>query len=853
MNFQLKFAWRDLTQSVKRLWLFCACLVFGVCLVMASAGLYQMLDRVLLADTRALMGGDIEIESNQPIDSQVIAWIERSGDVSLVRELDTMMSSDSDEFSLVELLSTDAAYPLYGTLTLSPLQSLTRALQKEDEQWGVAIDPILAERQKLTIGDNVYIGELTLTVRALIIEQPDRRLSANWRGAPVLISQEAMDASGLIRPGSRIEHEYRIRTTENAQTWEDNFIAQFPDTEWEIQSFEDRSERIAQRLSQIASGLLIVAFSTLFVGGLGVFNSVSVYLQSKRGSIATLKACGLRDARIGQVFIIQIAILASISGLLGVIIGSVLASLGGQILAQELPVSMVASDLMLAAIAAWSFGMITAFTFALPALGKALQIDVAHLFRADNTGANGMARSWSLASYIFVALLTALVLIVIPDVLFGVAFVLTVALCIVFFELVVKVLRWASRMMAGRPWLAKHGATRLALANMHRPGTPLRITLLSLGTSLTLLVACSVIVIALLRLVQTTIPEQSPALVLYGVLADQREEVEQLAKQFNSLNTITLSPMVRARVSAINEISIRELDNNDNEKSSDIDWQDMARDEHKLSYLSNNIDGITITKGKIWDERFNKVKASQQNTDFAFIMEDREANQMQLEPGDSVEFTIAGSTRSGLLTGLYSQQGIQTRFWFEAIFSDGALDDFINEYVGTLYMDDNDALVFQSKLAATYPNIVSVRTKDLIETAGELLNKGTSGLSVISSVSLTVSLLVLASVMAAGRGKQSYHAIILFCIGARISYIRKAIAIEYALLAGVVSLFSIGLGLSIAALVLQFRLKVIALDVYWVGVFVAFIASVFVFTIGALYLFRRLKIQPSRLLREGSN
>ena len=183
--------------------------------------------------------------------------------------------------------------------------------------------------------------------------------------------------------------------------------------------------------------------------------------------------------------------------------------------------------------------------------------------------------------------------------------------------------------------------------------------------------------------------------------------------------------------------------------------------------------------------------------------------------------------------------------------SDGALDDFINSYVGTVYMDDQEALALQSELARNYPNIITVRTKDLLDSAGELLNKGTSGLSMISAISLVVSLMVLASVMAAGRNKQSYHAIILFCIGARISYIRKAIAIEYALLAAVVSVFSIALGLLIAALVLQLRLKIYAFDVYWLGAGLAIGASILVFGFGALYLFKKLGIVPAKLLREG--
>ena len=64
----------------------------------------------------------------------------------------------------------------------------------------MAIDPVLAQRLGLVVGHQVSIGSLTLEVRAVITKQPDRGLSAGWRGAPVLVSEQALQASGLIQP-----------------------------------------------------------------------------------------------------------------------------------------------------------------------------------------------------------------------------------------------------------------------------------------------------------------------------------------------------------------------------------------------------------------------------------------------------------------------------------------------------------------------------------------------------------------------------------------------------------------------------------------------------------------------------
>ena len=233
-------------------------------------------------------------------------------------------------------------------------------------------------------------------------------------------------------------------------------------------------------------------------------------------------------------------------------------------------------------------------------------------------------------------------------------------------------------------------------------------------------------------------------------------------------------------------------------------------------------------------------------------MEDREARQMNLKPGDTLRFSGAGQYVDGILTGIYSQKGMQTRFWFEAILSEGALDPLINRYVGTVFMNDEEALEAQKAIAKLAPNIISVRTENIVDSAKELLGKASSGLALIAVISLITSLLVLASVMAAGRRQQIYDATVLHSLGTRISIIKGAIRREYALLAIITALFATGLGSLIALLLLEFRLKLESTDLVWLGLITAIGASSLVFAIGANYLFRHLKISPSILLRDNS-
>lgn len=389
MRFLLKLAWQDLRGSGQSLWVLCACLVLGVTLVAATGGLYQQVWQGLQADSRQISGGDLQVESRARLPAAAISWMQARGQVSLLIELDTMMGTAAGDFQLVEVQSVDQHYPLYGALTLDPPVPLTDVTRMQGSRFGLAMDPVLADRLNISIGEVVEIGALELEVRALITEQPDRSLTASWRGSPVMISEEALLDTGLLRPGSRVEYEYRVRTDMDLSAWQRDLFAAFSGTDWQVSTFVDSSDRIGERLAQAGSALLIVGFSTLFIGGLGVFNSVQAYLQGKLGTIATLRSIGLRDQPLALVYLLQILIMSCLSCIAGAILGLLLSSVGAFFIETQVRVEMMLGSALLPSVFAGIFGLLIAMTFAAPAIGRALSVDPAILFRSLDGVATG--------------------------------------------------------------------------------------------------------------------------------------------------------------------------------------------------------------------------------------------------------------------------------------------------------------------------------------------------------------------------------------------------------------------------------------------------------------------------------
>ncbi|MDH3452874.1 MAG: ABC transporter permease, partial [Gammaproteobacteria bacterium] len=754
-------------------------------------------------------------------------------------ELDTMLGTTTDEFLRVELQTADALYPLYGNLVLQPDLPLAEVTALDNGRWGVAIDPVLAENLDVSIGDDVYIGSLTMRVRALVMQQPDRALSAEWRGTPVLLNPEAVEASGLTAAGSRIEFNYRVRTEVPARNWQRQFYDAFPDETWEVRTFEGRSRRIAERLGQLASGLIIIAFSTLFIGGLGVFNSIQAYLQGKLKTIATLRALGLRNRRLAMVYLLQVGIMSGCASIAGAALGGGLALAGTILVAEEVPIVATSNIVLLPVLIAICFGVLTAFCFALPAIGRALSVEPASLFRGTTGGVTGTPKSWWLATFACVAFIASMFLLAIPDTAFGLGFMLTVALVLLLFEFITRGIRRVARRLDDHPALVGRFKFRLALANLHRPGTPLRATLLSLGSALTLLVASTMVVVSLLRTINETVPEESPALVLYDVIDNQLDTVVDAIEQTPGTVRVDTTPLVRTRIVAVNGQPVSELQHLGREQR-----RDASQDEYDLSYSANNIDDVTVIEGEWWTESAPELAR--------LALEDREAEDLGLNVGDVVTFGVEGATLDTQIDAIFSQKGVQTRFWFEGIVSDGALDGLVHRHVGAAYMDDEAAIVAQRQIAAIAPNVITVRTAMLLATARDILGKAALSLAVIAGVSLLASLLVLISVMAAGRSRQIYHATVLHSLGTRMDVIRRSLHLEYVLLAVITSTFAVLLGAAIAMPLLALRLKLPTDDLLGLGLLTAAGVSGLSLHLGARYLIRRLRVRPATLLR-GAN
>src|SRR5690606_9567970 len=100
----------------------------------------------------------------------------------------------------------------------------------------------------------------------------------------LMVSLEGLKASGLVQPGSLVEHAYKIRLENGAdddrlQALRDEAGERFPNAGWSIRTRANAAPALSSNIERFSQFLTLVGLTALVVGGVGVANAVRAYLD----------------------------------------------------------------------------------------------------------------------------------------------------------------------------------------------------------------------------------------------------------------------------------------------------------------------------------------------------------------------------------------------------------------------------------------------------------------------------------------------------------------------------------------------------------------------------------------------
>jgi putative ABC transport system permease protein len=833
--YALRLARRELRGGIRGLRVFLACLILGVTAIAAIGSLAASVAAGIKLDARKLLGGDAEARlAYRPADPAERKFLAQSGTVSEIATMRAMArTTDGNRRSLIELKAVDTAYPLYGGVTLSPTQSLTTALGRQNGIFGAAVDPAILTRLGIEIGDNIKIGDAVLQPRAIIDRVPDAATGGLIFGPPILISAEALAQTGLIQPGALVSYHYRLRLPPgtDAAGWTKTARTAFPEAGWQIRSFDEASPALERLIDRVALFLTLVGLTALLVGGVGIGNAVSGYIKTKTATIATLKCLGASNRLVLMAYFAQILVLAVLGIAMALLLGSLAPAIAAPFLKSVLPVSLRIAVYPAPLALAGLFGLLTTLVFSLWPLAGIGRVPAAALFRDTVDRARRRVPAAALgASLLLVLGLAALAVASAQDRTIALWFVAGALAAFALFRVAGEAIIILAKGLR-RP---RRPTLRLALTNLHRPGAPTAQTVLSLGIGLTVLVAVTLVESNLAREVDTRLPAAAPAFFFIDIQPGQRAGFGEIVHATSGARFDEV-PMMRGRITRLNGIPVEQA-----AVAPEAQW--ALRSDRGLTYATSLPAGSRLVAGNWWPPSYDGPPLVSFDASLA--------QGMGLKVGDSLSVNLLGREITAKIANLRSIDWERLGINFAMVFAPGTLESAPQSFLAAVYLPQAEEEGLARAITERYPNVSAIHVREALAAVDRIIAMIGEAVRLTALVTLAAGILVLGSAVAAGHHRRVYDTVVLKVLGATRGVITRAFLIEYGALGALAALISSVVGTT-AAYFLVTRL----MKIEWVLppaplLGTVALATLLTLALGFVGTWRALGAKPALYLRE---
>lgn len=779
------FALREMRAGVRGFMIFLACLCLGVAAIAGVNALSASLVTSISSEGQSILGGDLRFSLiHREASEKERKHLESLGPITVNATMRAMARlPDGSDQALTELKSVDEAYPLYGEMKLKSGANLQTVLARKDsETYGGVVELGLLARLNIEVGDTFILGKTMIQITDVIESEPDRLSGGVGFGPRLLISEEALSASKLVQPGSLMRWHYKVKLGEaisNGEVKATRLETQeaFPEAGWRIRARDNASPGLSRNIERFAQFLTLVGLTALVVGGVGVANAVTAYLDGKREVIATFKSIGATGGFVFAIYIIQILMIASIAIAIGVAIGAIVPTIAAYFLRDALPVAIDTTVQPTALILAAIYGYLMALVFALWPLARAHDIPPTALFRDHESNPRKLPRPIYLISlFVCIAILFALAIGLSDNQQIALYFVVGTVASFALLRLIATLIMSATKRL---PHM-KSTEARLAIGNIHRPGSITPSVILSLGLGITLLVSIALIDGNLRNQLTSSLADEAPSFFFVDVQNHEVESFEALLQKNASSAEVERVPMLRGYFVEIAGQKPIEMT-----VPSESQW--ALRGDRGITYSATIPDNSTLHEGEWWDEN---------HTGPSLVSFDEEiARHFGLKIGDTIKVNVLGREITSTLTSTRKVEWQSLAINFVMVFSPNTFANAPHSHLATLtYKDGGTAekeFSLMKAVAASFPTITMVRVKDALERVADVVGQLAWAIRGASGVTLLSSILVLAGALAAGHRTQIYDAVILKTLGATRAQIVKAYLIQFTLLGFITATFGI--------------------------------------------------------------
>ena len=832
-----RFALREIRFAFKQFRIFIACLFLGTAIIAAVGSVTTNIAESLARDARIFLGGDVEIETNQRLltEEEMAYVIDTAEEISVVSELRAMAhTEDFSDSSLIEVKAVDDLYPLFGELETNSSLSRNELLAFKDGHWGAVPLEAIATRLGIDIGDKINIGSLVYEVRGVTAKEPDSS-NVGFQLAPsILVSSESMEDTGLITFGSLVEYNYRLRLADgaDAKLYEETIEEAFPESDWRVRNKSNGGGSAQRFIDRMGQFMTLVGLTALLVGGVGVSNAVHGYLNSKNNTIATFKILGAQSDTIFQIYLQQILIMAAIAISLGLFVGGALPFLFADFLESKMPIE-ISREFYFAPLAVAAFySILICLIFTLWPLAKAKNISARQLFRIEisEPGENNIPKNF---------LITIIVMIV-------------MMLTIVFYTAQYRELTGyfiggmiaSFALLFGTGILVRKGvsclprryspALRIALSNIMRPGNSTLSIILSLGLGLILLTAIALVEFGLDSEIERRVETDAPSYFFLDIQKAYHDSFKDHMLSQEGTSLFRTVPNLRGRISHVKGVPSDEV-----EISPEMRW--VLRGDRGMTFTDEVPEDNKLVEGDWWPIGYEGEPQVSLSQDVYEALE--------LVLGDRITINVLGRNFEVAVRSVRSVDWGTFGINYAMMFDPNMLSDAPYTYVGTLKSTPELETTNYQAITRTYPNVTTVRLKEVLENVQFLLLQIKGAIDVMASITIVSGILVLSGAIAAGHKGRVYDSAVLKVVGATRMDILKAYIFEFVILGVATGVVAILLG-TVAA----YGIVVGIMELEWtfslqIPLITVVAANFITMSIGMFSIWKAMSVRPVQVLR----
>ena len=750
-----------------------------VALIVAVAALSSVgffVDRMragLTRDAHQLLGGDLVIHADRPIDA---SWRDEAQKRGLtmtehVTFVSMAMAGEGvqEASKLVSLKAVAPGYPLRGSMKLADVVgSVGTPAGGIPAPGTVWLDGALLPGLNVKPGDTLKLGESVFEIAKIIVIEPDRGAAFMNFAPRVMISLADLEATKLVQPSSRVQ--YRLLLAGEAKA-----VAGFQ--QW-AQAVIDGGGSRGVRLETLGAGrpemnatlergerfLALVGLLSAMLAAVAIAMAARRFMLRHLDACAMLRCLGMTQNQATTLYLLEFLIVGLIGSALGALVGfgahfALLDGLGRMVFAEMPPPTI------LPAFQAIATGLLLLIGFALPPILQLRNVPHNRVIRRESEAPQPLA----LATYgaglcVFIALLlwqagdTRLSLLTAAGFIGGLA----VFVLAGWFSLkAVQALRGA----INKPdW-------NFALTSLQRrPGATV-VQIVALAIGLMALLLLTVVRSDLMEAWRKATPPDAPNRFVVNIQPEQKDAVEQRLLQAGIANP-QLYPMIRGRLIEVNGQQVR------GEQFVEDRAKRLVEREFNLSTMRDSQPHNEITSGRWYDD--TQPEAS---------VEEGIAKMLNLHLGDRIAFSVAGQKIDATITSLRRLEWGSMRVNFFVIINPKAMAGLTQSWITAFHLPMNKAML-DNELTRDFPNLTVVDMGSIIRQLQDVLGQVIAAVEFLFLFTLASGLLVLYAALLGSQDERIRESGLLRALGATRTQLRQAQWVELSLVGSLAGLLA---------------------------------------------------------------